>query len=564
MIAPRKTVKQRRREVLERLDPVVGRTRQARAQWRHAAAEPAGPAAERLSRVLADLGPVFAAYGLYLSSRGDLLTSPDRRCFARIGRDVVPLPSKEVTAIVQAEINRSRTVIGQRGERRPGIASFEARPFDTRLLFQRHHARLADGRPVVVRIVRPDRSRECDLDLIPLLRAVVAPLFDDRRLFAQSIDDFRASYAAQTNGHALADALEILGREMRGFDSIRIPNVCRELSTPRVLILERVPGRRLEAPAAGETRLTTAGVQLISGDGAEDPSGEIRAGESLARLVCELWLRQAFDWGLVSTDPRAQDLIVLARTQVAIDEGTFATLPDQTRQSLLKYLLAVAVDEPRKALDWLLKEFESERSRTSTDELDRLFRQIAPDVDQDETANGPAGRLATTVQMQWRLAIKNGYRPLRHPLPVLRGLVCLSETLPGVGSGSDALLEGLKDYRLTRLLSDVHAMLEPLYWFSRIDRIADLVISAPRILDDALAAAVPNRAADERSVARPSVRDTRSSPWVVSTLVALVAIGIAYGRAPPVSGGSWGEALAAAVFLLFGYWMLRSAGNAKR
>src|SRR5262249_34879884 len=155
--------------------------------------------------------------------------------------------------------------------------------------------------------------------------------------------------------------------------------------------------------------------------------------------------RQVFDGGLVPTDPRSEDMIVLGRSQIAIDEGTFAALPEQTRTNLLKYLVAVAIDQPRRALDHLLTEFEATRHRTPVDELERLFRQMIPEALHDNPPDGPTDGLASTVQAQWRLAIVNGYRPLRPVLPVLRGIVRLNETVRALTPGPDVFFEGLKD-----------------------------------------------------------------------------------------------------------------------
>jgi predicted unusual protein kinase regulating ubiquinone biosynthesis (AarF/ABC1/UbiB family) len=538
MIAHRQKSRERRTEILQRLSGLTGQAGRFRASRRgRDLGDGESPTIEPLCRVLADLGPVFAAYGVYLSTRGDLLAPADRRLLAAIGHKVSPLPPEAVRAIVRVEASRTRLGTGAAAVSSSAVVSVEDEPFDTRLLIQRHHSRLPDGRDVVVRVVRCERSVESDLDLLPLLRQAVGPLLSDSRLLVQSIEDFRGGFAAATNGLALADALDSLRHDARELEALKIPKIDRALSTPRVLVLERLPGRRLP----GDT------------------------GPGLARLLCELWLRQAFDGGLVAADPRPGDVIVLGRSQVGIDEGTFAVLPSETRKNLLKYLVAVAIDEPGKALDCLLREFEATRQRTPFEQLDRLFRQMVPDMTRDEPSDGPgaAGRLAETVLAQWRLAIEHGYRPLRHGLPVLRGLVQLSATIGELAPGRDALLEGLKDYRVTRLLNDIHAMLEPMYWLGRVDKITTVMLSAPRILDEALAAATPDRTADERKTSDIRSRSTRAGAWVIPAIAALAVVGLAYGRAPPASG-PWTEELAALLFLLLGGWMLRSAIDPER
>jgi predicted unusual protein kinase regulating ubiquinone biosynthesis (AarF/ABC1/UbiB family) len=555
MIARRATARERRTEVRERLSraaEAAGGVRASRRRSTSADREGGGADADRLARVLAELGPAFAAYGVYLASRGDLLGPADRRRLVALDRDVSPLPPSSVRAIVRTEAGRARTGAAPLGTASEAIAALEDQPFDARLLVQRHHGRLASGRPVVVRVVRTDRSHEADLDLVPLSRNLVAPLLSDARLFDQSIGDFRASYAAQTNGMALADALEVLARAARDVDSLRLPEVYRAISTSRVLVVERLPGRRLATCRFSADE---------EGDAAaDDGGGDARAGSSgLARLICEQWLRLAFDAGLVSSDPRAADMLVLGRAQVAIDEGTFSILPNEIRANWLRYLVAGAIDEPRHALDSLLKEFSASRHRTSRDELERLFRQMAPDVDPDGPSDGPSGRLIATLQSQWRLVIAHGYRPLRPSLPLLRGAVRLSELVGVLAPDRDALLEGLKDYRITRLLGDVQGMLDPMYWFSRFDRIANLMMSSPRIFDEALRAAVPERGAEEGRSPNPRRRPAWGEPWLIPTLVALTMIGMAYGRGPPGAGEPWGEAIAALWFLLLGCWLLRSA-----
>jgi hypothetical protein len=281
-------------------------------------------------------------------------------------------------------------------------------------------------------------------------------------------------------------------------------------------------------------------------------------------LICEQWFRQAFDAGLVATDLRAHDIVVQSRSKIGVDEGAFADVPFEARQNLLKYLVAVAVDQPRKALDCLLKEFEATGHRTPLEILDRHFRQLTPDAYEADSHGSSAGDVVSTVQAQWRLAIENGYRPTRRVLPVLRGVMRLNETVHRVWPGTDALLEGLKDYRLTRLLGDVHTMCEPMHWFGQLDKAVTLFVSSPRILDDAIAAVVPDRAAAERNAPPARYRRGTGAAWFVPALAALAVVGLGFGRGPPGGTGSREEIFAAVLFLLLGGWLLRSSGERDR
>ncbi len=498
-----------------------------------------------LCRALADLGPVFASYGVYLSARGDLLPQAYRHELAALGREVVPMPAAHVQAIVRAETGRAKKRDGSSKSQSDAIAALEHAPFDTRLLFQRHHGRLKSGRAVVVRVARSQRDAEFDVKLLALLRDIVSPFFADGRLFLQSIDDFRATLAATTDGFALAEALDFLRRDAQELDCLSIPTVYRELSTSRVLVLEHIAGKRLSAAAT-----------LDNAHAADDTGGA----DGSARLLCEIWLRHAFDGGLIAMDLRAENALALGRSRLAIDEGTFAILPSETRQALLKYLIAVALDEPRKALDSLQKEFDGTHQRVLLNDLDRLFRQMVPDDAGDGSFDDLGGRLAAIVSAQWRLAIENGYWPLRHGLPVLRGIVELDETVRRLAPHRDAVLEGLKDFRVTRLLGDVQRMLEPVHWIGRFDNIASLVLSSPRLLDDALSATGSTRSSHECAATPMNVSPTRLRRAHFPVLGLLLVLGLFQGRASPIgeAGGPWGEAIAALLFVVLGYWLLNA------
>jgi hypothetical protein len=193
--------------------------------------------------------------------------------------------------------------------------------------------------------------------------------------------------------------------------------------------------------------------------------------------------------------------------------------------------------------------------------MDQLFRQLTPETVELDAYTGSVGYLTSTVQAQWRVAIENGYRPPRQSLSILRGMICLNESVQAVNPGSDAVLEGLKDYRLSRLLGDVQPMFEPMHWIGHLDKLITLMASSPRIIDDAIAAAVPDRAAEERRASSSRGQRRRGPSWVVPTLASLFAISLSFGRGPPASGVVREEWFGAILFLLVGGWLLRQIGG---
>ena len=564
MIARQKPSQTRREEVLRRLEQVPARERSSR--LRAAANSPDRTSGiVELCDALTDLGPVFSAYGDYLSARGDLLRGIDRVALRKLRRSPRPMAPSEVREALNREVSRARTrtrPVDQPGESADcqqtlwgkathvELASVHEDAFDTRPLFQRHLGRLSNGTQVVVRLTRVDANREIDLGLLPFLKELIAPRLSDATLFEQSVDDFRASAVAQCECRLLAESLSILRHDARGDLGATIPQFYNSLSTSSLLVLDCLPGRRLSESVVSAENLDGHSDRSVYADGPF-------ARDDHARRLCEFWLRQAFDSGLVAVEFDPFDVVLMGRMRFGLDEGVFVLLPHETRTNMLAYLVASALDEPLKALDALLKEFESGRHSTPPDELDRMFRQMVPDADRDVPENSPHGRLSTVVSAQWHLAIQNGYRPLRNGLPLIRGIERLGETASVLAPRRDAVAEGLKDYRLGRLLGDVHTMMEPMFWAGRLDKVITTLMASPRLFDDALSAAVPDRARREQR-GRSSHESSRGGMWLVPALVMLAFLGLSQGRFQELlsRGGFQGEAVSAVLFVSLAAWVL--------
>jgi hypothetical protein len=524
MVTTRQNARERLAEIQERLAG-IGRTCSARPVGERDLDQ--GVHMGRLARAFADIGPVFAEFGLYLASRGDLLPWTDCRRLLRLESMAMAWPPERVRQAVAEESGPRAD-----GPRSDAIAWLADEPFDTRWLFQRHYGRLAGGEAVIVRIVTHPVGTDRDLDLVPSLREAIVPLLTDGRSFDQAVVDFRSIVAARSDGLALADSLEALGREASGSDVLRAAKVYRGLSSPRVLVLERRPGRRLSDPGADP-------------DAAETRRSE-QARESLGRRLSETWLRLLSDGHVLPADVRPVDIVADSRNEIAFDEGVFTAVPKEARENLVRYLVAVAADDPRKSLDSLLREFHGARPTIPPERLSRLFRQLVPDDGEDGAA-----RLADMLLAQLRLAGSSGYYPSLRVLPALRGLVRLEATVRGLSPHRDGLLEGLKDFRIARLIDEAQELSDPLYWLGRLDAISSTLVAAPRRLDDALTAAGLERPWAQRAApARDRAAQGHGSRAVPSLILLALAALTASRGLETATAGPWGEAAATAALLL--------------
>src|SRR5215217_5836708 len=155
----------------------------------------------RLREVLENLGPVFSSFGLYLSTRVDLLSGRDCHEF-EIQDSAEPSSSDVIRALIQREIGRSLDDV---------FLSFEESPFQSRLLFQKHHAQLRDGRKVTIKVVRAEMQEQLiqDLELLPLLKFALGAI-STRPALDSAMDDFRFMLFRKIDLMHEADGLDSL------------------------------------------------------------------------------------------------------------------------------------------------------------------------------------------------------------------------------------------------------------------------------------------------------------------------------------------------------------------
>src|SRR5438093_924083 len=111
----------------------------------------AGPRPEELTDDLEKMGRTFVKIGQLLSSRADLLPEPYLKALSRLQDKVKPFSYAEV----------EQTIVTELGVRlSKAFSCFDQEPMAAASLGQVHHAALRDGRPVVVKVQRPDIRRQ--------------------------------------------------------------------------------------------------------------------------------------------------------------------------------------------------------------------------------------------------------------------------------------------------------------------------------------------------------------------------------------------------------------------
>jgi predicted unusual protein kinase regulating ubiquinone biosynthesis (AarF/ABC1/UbiB family) len=508
-----------------------------------------------LCRALESLGPVFSAFGIYLSSRVDLL--PVNACLdlARIVDQVEMTPISAVRELITQEFDCPPEEI---------YSTFEEVPFESRLMFQSHHALLENGTAVTVKVIHSayQEQYEFDLELLPLLKVAFSGDEWGSLSIENAIVDFRYTLEEQIDFIQEIKALEELTQDERDFELLRVPVAFRDLCSSKLTTIEQLPGLSLHDTIAlyekrGSGEHATTG--LVSEDIRLDAN-------DLARRLCLVWLRQVLLGSWFPAELHGKKIVVLPNRQIAFTGGEFARLPSDSKKNLWQYLIATSTEDPDKACSCLLGEMIQEGRPFDEEELRHRFRGIVPFRDGGWSTEGDSRSLAEHLFVHWKLASERGLRPQRHLLAFYRGLFQTTAQARQLTPYSDPLLDGLQEVRTIEILAQFRDMLGPSQLSDNLDRYAAMMMGLPQKLDEVLTLVAESGARARLQSAREigHRREQNSSAVVITLLLVLAAVVLlVHHVSVSTSAGVWFDRVSALVFMVVGALLLRAISRGR-
>jgi len=285
------------------------------------------PRPARMRLAMEELGPTFMKLGQMLSCRKDLIPAEWADEFAKLQAEGPKLPFEVIREALAKEFQGREATL---------FASIEETPIAAASMAQVHRATLADGTPVVLKILRPGTEERTQADLEIL----------------QTFAEFAEAHL-KNSGFSPRDVVHEFGRELkrevdltyegrstdrlrRAFESdpnVEFPVVYWDVTTRRVLALEEFKGVLLS--------------RLKDGDLTPEQRTEVvsHGADAVARQCLEI--------GLFHADPHPGNLFALPRADghVAagfIDCGMTGRIEPRTMEQLARLVKAVAeanVDE---------------------------------------------------------------------------------------------------------------------------------------------------------------------------------------------------------------------------
>ena len=279
-----------------------------------------GPLGQRIRLALEELGPLFVKFGQAVSVRRDLLPEDIANELVLLQDRVPPFPSDVAIAMIEDSLGRK---VGD------CFASFSREPLAAASIAQVHGATLADGREVVVKVLRPRIREQIEADievLYALARLAERYWPGGRRLRPVAVvAEFEKTLTHEIDLMREAANASQLKRNFEGSELLYVPEVHWDFCRRDVLVLERIGG----IPISDRAALEAAGTDIAR----------------LARNGVEIFFTQVFRHNFFHADMHPGNIFVdVADPQqpkyVAVDFGIMGTLTPEDQRYLAGNFLA--------------------------------------------------------------------------------------------------------------------------------------------------------------------------------------------------------------------------------
>lgn len=362
-----------------------------------------GHAVARSLRIALDqCGITFIKAGQMLSTRADLLPPAF----------VKELSTLQTTAEPEEWAAVRRSLEGCLGrEVEEVFAEINPVPLAAASSAQVHVGQLRDGGEVVVKVQRPDAARaaELDLDILQLLSRILdanAP-WARRMGIIDLAEGFAASLREELDYRIEIDNMSAMRASLdrRG---VRIPRVEQEMSSAKLIVMERFDGKPVSKAAAEIAAL--------------HPEQRVTAADTLLRAV----LDQIVKDGIFHADLHAGNVFIWPDGGVGLlDFGSVGRIDATSRRALTRLLWAIDADDPVTATDALLGIVDAPRS---LDER-QLTREVGALLAKFRGGFGVGGGSAQVFSELFQLMLDHGLGIPPSLAAALRSLGALEGTL---------------------------------------------------------------------------------------------------------------------------------------
>jgi aarF domain-containing kinase len=272
-----------------------------------------------LRQLSEDLGPTFIKFGQIVASSAGMFPRRYGEEFQKCLDRVRPFGFHDVQKILAAEL----------GPDASRLTAIDPVPLASASIAQVHTARLDGEIDVVVKVQRPGiQSRvRADMRILRTLGVIAEKLVRDAELAnpVGVVEDFAGTLEEELDFRKEAQNLERFNEIMKelGHKDVRAPRPYRELTTPRVLVMERFHGTRVDDVTRIHEKKIDAEGRLITG--------------------MKAWFQCVLFHGFFHGDVHAGNLMLLDNDDIGfLDFGIVGRFDKRQQKLVTDYIVAFA------------------------------------------------------------------------------------------------------------------------------------------------------------------------------------------------------------------------------
>lgn len=276
------------------------------------------PSAQRLRRVLEELGPSFIKLGQLMSTRADVFPPEYIAELKKLQDRVPPIGFEEIRGVIESELKQPLAVV---------FATFEPAALAAASVAQVHLASLKTGEKVAVKVIRPgiDKKIREDIGLMYYFAEKIEQSSEIGRIVGavNLVKEFERNIFRELDMFTEAGSIERFAANFKTDEELYIPKVYWDCTSRSVLTMEHIDGIKMDRVA----EIKAHGI---------DP-------KEVALIGLRSFSRQLMDFGLFHADPHPGNTIVMYDGRVSlVDFGIIGYLDEETMLQIANIFLGYA------------------------------------------------------------------------------------------------------------------------------------------------------------------------------------------------------------------------------
>lgn len=321
--------------------------------------------ANALRDAFAELGATYIKLGQFIASAPSFFPEEYVEAMQDCLDSVRPVPFEEIRTQIERELG---------GKIDSHYSYFEEEPIASASIAQVHAARTREGIDVVVKVQRPDieSTLRTDMQILGLVIRIlgwIAPPFQKSGIIGM-VEEFQNSILEEVDFVQESKNIETFDSHLRsiGEDRARVPKVYYELSTKRILTMERFYGVPIT---------DMQGLRAYT----KDP-------RKVLNTALEIWFSSLGKSGFFHADVHAGNLMILKDGTIGfIDFGIVGRISPKIWKGLLLFTQGIGMGEARYVAEGLIEMNStttsitiielSNRLKSVFDELEKVYESLS-------------------------------------------------------------------------------------------------------------------------------------------------------------------------------------------